>query len=287
MSAGGPGAQRAPARSRGPLFAWILAIFLAAGALLSSAGSAAASSTSASHHVPKVVIVVGATGSTTPEYRAIARKLAAKANGYGANVTQVYSPNATWARVQRAARGANLFIYLGHGNGWPSQYSPFQTKTKDGLGLNRSASGTDYNTDYFGESFVESGLHLAKNSVVLLLHLCFASGNPEWGGPTPSLKTAEERVDNYGAGFLRTGAKVVVAEGLDSGGYLLNGLFKSHKTLRKIFWSAPAATGRWSVSFHSHRSPSWATAIVDPRKPGQYYRSIIGKLSLRASTWRG
>ena len=33
-----------------------------------------------------------------------------------------------------SSQGANLFIYLGHGNGWPSPYGPFERYTKDGLG---------------------------------------------------------------------------------------------------------------------------------------------------------
>jgi hypothetical protein len=201
-------------------------------------------------------------------------------------VIQVYSPHATWGRVKMAARGANLLVYLGHGNGWPSPYAPFQTRTKDGMGLNAALTGSDYNTEYYGEHFLDTNLHLARNSVVLLLHLCYASGNPEWGGPIPRLSTAKARVDNYGAGFLRTGAKAVIAEGLKSGSYVLHGLFKTNWTMKRIFWSSKAATGRFAVHFAARRSPYWAHAIMDPFKPGNYYRSIIGKLGMRASAWR-
>ena len=275
-------ARRVP----GPLFVGVLALFLVVGALAGSAKPAAASTTTTAQHRPKVVFVVGATGATTSQYRSIARSLAKKARRYGAKVTEVFSPDATWSRVRRATRGADLLVYLGHGNGWPSPYAPFQTKTKDGMGLNRNASGSDYNTDYYGEGALDKGIHLAANSIVLLLHLCYASGNPEWGGPNPPLSIAEARVDNYGAGFLRTGAKAVIAEGLGSGDYLLKGLFTSNRTLRQIFWSAPAATGKFAVSFNPHRSPSWANAILDPQRPGRYYRSIIGALDMPAATWR-
>jgi hypothetical protein len=274
-------ARRVP----GPLFVGVLAFFLVVGALAGSAQPAAASTTTAQHR-QKIVFVVGATGSTTSQYRSIARSLAKKARRYGAKVTEVFSPYATWSRVRRATRGANMLVYLGHGNGWPSPHAPFQTKTKDGMGLNRNASGSDYNTDYYGEELLGKGIHLASNSVVLLLHLCYASGNPEWGGPSPRLSVAEARVDNYGAGFLRTGAKAVIAEGLASGDYLLKGLFTSNKTLRQIFWNSPAATGKFAVGFNPRRSPSWANAILDPQRPGRYYRSIIGSLDMPASAWR-
>jgi hypothetical protein len=228
------------------------------------------------------VFVVGATGPTTARYRAIAHQLAVRARGYGASVTEIYSPNATWQRVKEAATGANLFVYLGHGNGWPSVYAPFRKSSKDGLGLNSSASGSDFNTKYYGESFLEAGLHLAPNAVVLLVHLCYSAGNTG----SPSLQMARERVDNYGAGFLRTGARVVVAEALGKAAYLLNGLFHSDATMQRIFMSARQAERKFKVEFNAHRSPSWAKGLLDPRRPGQYYRSIIGELDMTASTWR-
>lgn len=272
-------------RLPGPVFIGVLAMFLVVGSLVGSVTPAAAATTTTAQHRPKIVLVVGATGPTTARYRSIARGLARQASRYGAIVKEIYSPYATWSRVHSATRGANMLVYLGHGNGWPSRYAPFQAKSKDGMGLNRSASGSDYNTEYYGEQYLASGIHLAKNSVVLLIHLCYASGAAEWGSPTPSPQVAGERVDNYGAGFLRTGAKAVIAEGMGQAGYLLKGLFHSRKTLRQIFWSSPLATGKYAVSFNPRRSPSWARAIMDPQKPGQYYRSIIGALDMRATTW--
>ena len=50
-------------------------------------------------------------------------------------MVKLFTPNATWPAVKAAAQGASVFVYLGHGNGWPSIYPPFQTVTKDGLGL--------------------------------------------------------------------------------------------------------------------------------------------------------
>jgi hypothetical protein len=287
MSSAPAGVERTSARHvPGPLFIGVLALSLALGSLIGSVTTAAASTTTATYHRPKVVVVVGATESTTPRYRSIARGLARQARSYGANVIEVYSPFATWARVRRAARGANLLIYLGHGNGWPSKYAPFQTRTKDGMGLNAAAIGSDYNTEYYGEQYLDSGLHLARNSVVLLVHLCYASGAAEWGSPSPSLSVAKRRVDNYGAGFLRTGARAVIAEGLGHAGYVLRGLFKSRKSLRQIFWSSHLATGKYTVAFNPKRSPSWAGAILDPQTRHSYYRSIIGDLNMTATTWR-
>ena len=145
----------------------------------------------------KVVIVVGPVGSQTSNYIAAGKRLAAQARSYGATVYQLYSPHATWSRVRSVSQGANLFIYLGHGNGWPSPYGPFQRYTKDGLGLN--ASDGSSRVKYYGEYYVAAYLNFAPNSVVILNHLCYASGNNEWGSGYPTKSTAIKRVDNFGA----------------------------------------------------------------------------------------
>jgi hypothetical protein len=234
----------------------------------------------------KVAIVVGPVGGETARYKNIADRVARQARSYGAKVVRIYSPFATWRRVKREARGANVLVYLGHGNGWPSRYAPFQTRTKNGLGLNARAGNGNSNTKYFGERSLAKSLHLARNSVVLLLRLCYASGNSEWGRPSPTLRVARQRVDNYGSGFLRTGARAVIAETLGGAGYIFHGLFRTNRTMHQIFWSSPGATRRYRVAYDGRRSPSWAGAILDPSRPGKYYRSIVGDLGMTASQWR-
>jgi hypothetical protein len=237
----------------------------------------------------KVVIVVGPTGSLTSSLKRAGNAVASRAKDLGAKVVKVYSPYATWGAVRKAAKGANLFVYLGHGNGWPSPYKPFQTRTKNGLGLNSAAGKGNNNHKYYGESYVRNYIHLAKNSVVLLMRLCYASGNGEWGKKPPSKSVAKSRVDNYGAGFLRTGARAVFAEAVGNVGYLLNGLFRSNRTMLEIFWSAPQSVRSYRIGpFGATRSPSWARAVLDPNPKYKirYVRSVIGDLSMRASAWR-
>ena len=126
---------------------------------------------------------------------------------------KVYSPNATWSKVKSATVGASVVIYLGHGNGWPSPYTydPNYT-TKDGFGLNATAGNGDSNNKYYGEPSVAT-LDLAPNAVILLHHLCYASGNSEPGKTAPTKTVAKQRVDNYGAGFLKAGVSAVIADG--------------------------------------------------------------------------
>jgi basic membrane lipoprotein Med (substrate-binding protein (PBP1-ABC) superfamily) len=255
-------------------------------AALVLAGTTTATAPQANAASYKVVIVVGPTGSATDNYRNSANKLADTARSYGANVVKVYSPYATWSRVQDAAHNANVLVYLGHGNGWPSPYAPFSETSKDGMGLNASAGNGNSNTKYFGE-FYMAKLDLAPNAVVLLNRLCYASGNNEWGAGNPTKDTAIKRVDNYGYGFLKAGAKGVFASGITSVSYVLKGLFRASAgtTLAKVFWSDPNKTGDRRFTFNSKRTAG-VTAIMDPYAAGRYYRSVIGKLDTTVGDWR-
>jgi hypothetical protein len=254
-------------------------------AMLAISGLAASPPSTEAAVAPKVVFIVGPMGSMTAKLRDQSDRLAATARSYGASVTRIYSPNATWARVKREAQGANLLVYMGHGNGWPSPYKPFQPYTKDGLGLNKTASNGNSNLKYWGEYYVRRDLHLAANAVVILNHLCYASGKSEPGRADPTKSVAVKRVDNYGAGFLRTGAKAVFAEAHNSIEYILYGLFRTDQTVSQIFWSGPNTTRTYAFGFNSARTPGMK-ALMDPYRPSKYLRSVIGNLDLTAATWR-
>ncbi len=280
MSVPTDGAQRASGHRSTRLTVLVLAVLLAVSGLAASPPSAVFGAVP-----PKVVIIVGPNESRTAKYRDQANVLAAIASGYGASVVKIYSPYATWSKVKSKAQGANLLIYLGHGNGWPSPYKPYQPYTKDGLGLNRSSGNGNSNLKYRGEYYVRNELHLAPNAVVILNHACYTSGSSEPGRADPSKSTAIKRVDNFGAGFLRTGAKAVFAETHGSPAYILRGLFTTDQSIRQIFWSSGSATKTYAFSFSSSRT-SGMKALMDPYRPGKYYRSVIGSLDMTASTWR-
>ena len=222
---------------------------------------------------PKVVIIVGATHGATAGYRADADRAYAEAIKYTSNVVKVYSPYATWSRVKAAVVGASIVIYMGHGNGWPSPYTydPKYT-TKDGFGLNATYNEGDYNNKYYGEPYV-STLDMAPGAIVLLHHLCYASGNSEPGNPEPSVSVARQRADNYAAGFLKGGASAVLADGHSGAERYLHDLFTTHQTIEDMWRNQSNANGNF-VSFPSARTPG-ATVFQDPNTPTSgFYRSL-------------
>jgi len=267
---------RAPRRA---LVIAVLAALLAVGSIAAAPAPVAAAGV-------KVAIIVGPSGANTQTYKTQARSYASLARSYGATVVEVYTPNATWSRAKAAAQGANLLIYLGHGNGFPNPYSSTLDPRKvGGFGLNPVAWKGNTTTRYYGEYYVRTQITLAPNAVVLLNHLCYSAGSSEPGRANPTLSTAKKRVDNYGAGFLRAGARVVFAETLYNASYVIRSLFTTNRTMSQIFWAAPSKTGTYKVSFASVRTSGMAV-LMDPRKPHQFYRSVVGKLTMTASTWR-
>lgn len=228
---------------------------------------------------PKVVLVVGATHGTTSTYRSYMNVVAATAAKYTKNVVKVYSPNATWSRVRSAMQGASIVVYMGHGNGFPSPYSTtLNVYTQNGMGLNLTAGAGDSNTKYYGEKFVGDEVDLAPNAVVILSHLCYASGNSEPGRGEPTLSVAKARMDNFAAGFIRAGARAVIAEGHADPSWYIEQLFTQRLTVEQIWRSAPFQRGN-QFSFASSRSSGY-TVFGDPNRRTStayegYYRSLV------------
>jgi flagellar hook assembly protein FlgD len=251
----------------------------AAFALLSVLGVAAPAAAATTTSTAKVVIIVGATEGATATYRSYADQAYAEAIKYTSRVTKVYSPNATWTKVKAATAGANIVLYYGHGNGWPSPYTydPAYT-TKDGFGLNDPTHLSDNVHKYYGEPYVDD-LGLAPNAIVLLGNLCYASGNSEPGDPAPSAAVAHQRLDNYAAGFLKGNAEAVIADGHGGLVSYIRALFTTNQSVVSLWKSVPDFHNH-VTSFASTRSAGY-TAYSDPDSTtGGYYRSLVTKTSL-------
>ncbi len=253
-------------------FALALAFVATLGMIVPSVSAAAGD--------PKVVIVVGATHGATAGYRADADVAYAEARKYTSNVIKVYSPNATWAKVKAAVVGASIVIYMGHGNGWPSPYTyDAQYTTKDGMGLNATAGAGDYNNKYYGEPYMAS-MALAPGAIVLLHHLCYASGNSEPGNAEPSVSVARQRADNYAQGFLKAGASAVIADGHAGAESYIRALFTTHRSIEDMWRTMPNRNGN-VVKFASMRTPG-ISVFQDPLTPTSgFYRSLaIGTIGV-------
>ncbi len=223
-----------------------------------------------------MVIVVGPTGpGMTDRFRAQAVEAARIARRYTPDVTVIASPNATWPRVKAALQDASVVVYMGHGNGWPSRYrDDLFPPTQNGFGLNPVAGGSDSRHQYFGEKYVGDQIKLAKNAVVLLHHLCYASGNTEPGLSEGTLAQAKLRVDNYAAGFIRAGAAAVSADAYSSPAYMIRSVLQGSRSIDRIWRAAPSAHGH-TFAFKSSRSPGYVAQMDPDNSRSGFHRSIV------------
>ncbi len=258
----------------------VFAALLVAG-VLASAGVVAP--VAAASSVPKVVFIVGPSGAATAGYRAEARAAAAVARRFTPDVTEIYSPNATWPAVKSALQGASLVVYMGHGNGWPSPYrDSLYRATQNGFGLNPSAGGNDATHQYFGESRIAASIKFAKDAVVLLHHLCYASGNSEPGLPEGTLEQAQQRVDNFAAGFIAAGASAVIAEAYDGPTGHVKSVLGGGRSIEAMWRSAPGANGH-AFAFESQRSPGYVAQMDPKHATSGFERSIVLRKGLASA----
>jgi hypothetical protein len=247
----------------------------------STAPTAAAPSAAVVAAAPKVVIVVGAVQGSTASYRAKGDEIYNEAIKYTPNVIKIYSPNATWAKVKAAAQGASVFIYLGHGYGYPSPYREvLSPSVQDGMGINGKGGVNDSDLKYYGESLIASDIRLAKNAVVILSGLCYAAGSSERGDPDPTIPVARERVDNFASGWIKAGARVVIADTwVWSVVYTIQQLFTTDQTIDEVWRGAPNYNPG-ELPFIPVRNPQY-DARLDPASG--FHRSFVGAMNMHTS----
>ena len=255
-----------------------LAALVLGGSLALPIGAAAANATAA-RAAPKVVLIVGPAGSATPSYRRLADEAAAAAAKLTSNVAKVYSPDATWPNVKAALQGASVVVYLGHGNGFPSIYrDTLFPAGQDGFGLNPHAGAADSH-QYFGEAQIGAEIKLAPDAVVIFSHLCYASGNTEPGLPEGTLDQAQQRVDNYAAGFFKAGAGAVIADAYLAPGYYVQAVLRGTRSIDAIWQNAPNRNDHF-LQFASQRTKG-AIAEMDPDTVDSgFHRSLVVKAKL-------
>jgi len=270
----------------------IIASIVAVIMVVSTQASLGVSPAAAGAPAPLAVFIVGPSASLTDDNKRDSTDLARDAADAGMRVRKVFHPDATWENVLDAIDGASLVVYMGHGNGWPSPYGPFQEDTKDGFGLNPREGASAYSTAYYGADKIRKRVRLARNAVVLLGHLCYASGNgEEYMGPEHDRDLATKRADNYAAGFLDVGARAVFAYGNDQKIDFPRALMYGDRTMDDIF-KLPNSPGRYDGFIGSRdyyresKRTGWARIHMDPHPSQGHLRAVTGDLSMTASEFR-
>jgi len=269
----------------------LLATVVAISAQIAPASPAVQSARADSTPRLKAVFIVGPTHQLTDSNLVDAEKMAKQAEAVGMDVRRVFFPHATWDNVLANVQGANLVVYMGHGYGWPSPYTRSLTESRqNGMGLNSYPGSKRDEYKYYGATPIRENIDLAPNAVVILVHLCYASGNAEAGMATPSEDLARQRVDNFASGFLAAGARAVFASAWNQKLDFPRALATSESTMDELFMSSadgtPAGFIGWrNVRLASQRTPG-AKNHLDPHRSYGYYRALSGDLNMTAADWR-
>ena len=149
--------------------------------------------------VPKVVLVVGPSGAATDRYRAESRAAADLARTFTPDVTELYCPERDLARGQGRAPGRQPRHLHGPRERLAEPLSRRAVR-RDPERLRAECAGRRWRrqpTSTSGKRASPDEIRLAPNAVVLLHHLCYASGLSEPGLPEGSIDVARQRIDNY------------------------------------------------------------------------------------------
>jgi hypothetical protein len=161
---------------------------------------------------PRAVVVAGPVDpplhKRTRAHIAEAQMVARVVEEAGYHVVRLYHPEATWDRVREASRGASLFIYYGHGNGYGWQ-GHTDSSWIDGLCLTdpenpdavRAGKGVPGGN---ADDLVD--LELRPGATVALVHTCYAAGSSQGDWRAVSHGLASKRVSSYADAFFRAGA---------------------------------------------------------------------------------
>jgi len=230
--------------------------------------------------VQKVAIIVGPTAISTSNYVPWADQIAATASAAGATVVKAYCANATPAKVLAAVQGANIIVYLGHGNGFPNPYSATLDPNKvNGWGLAKGGTTCDdKNLAYYGEAWIKANAHPAAGFKMIYSNACYTPGAGEALGSTEA--TAKARVGYYSRTVLGMGAGAYFASDMGSGKLVDLILRNPTMTYGDIF---KAGNGYSSAALRTFTHPNtgapdqvWIQKTTSPYLGTDYWYAFAG-----------
>ena len=214
-----------------------------------------------------------------PYYKTDADAAYAEARKYTSNVVKVYSPERDLGGRQGGLQGASIVIYMGHGNGFPSPYRTTPGRTRPGrAGAQPHGRRRRQQHQVLRRELPRPRRHprpeRGRDPQSPLLRVGQLRARQGRAAPSP---WRSQRVDNFAAGFLRAGARAVIADGHCGPAWYVQQLFTTHKTVDQIWHGSP--------TFNDQRSPSPRAGRRAHRRDGP--RRHVGRLLAGPTGWLG
>ena len=136
--------------------------------------------------------------------------------------------------------------------------------------------------------FATRASSLRLDAIVILNHLCYASGHGEMYMARPTRATALRRVDNFANGFLDIGARTVFALAFQPAESIVEQLFADgSRTMEQLFRRRGySGWNGWRPSRHQSRRTPGAQILLDPSRYHSFRRAITGDLQMTVGQWR-
>jgi len=180
--------------------------------------SKAAAQTSYSEGL-RAVLVVGHLEASTGRSMKEMDKIGLLLEGHGVKVEKFYDRKAVWKDIAHAARGANFFIYSGHGTNLGGGDNP------GGLCVQPTVPAVT----------VRQELKLASNALVVFQSVCYGAGSSAGDAIDIGPQEAENRVGYYALPFFSTGATGYYANNFIGGAHDFLAAFLAGRSLGEAY----------------------------------------------------
>lgn len=164
----------------------------------------------------------------------------------GVVVKTYYGKRAKWVEIVKGAKGAQFFIYSGHGT------TLGEKDCYGGLCVDKTVSVVK----------MQDELKLAKNSMVLFQSVCGGAGSSADDFEDIGVREAYKRVSDYSKSFFKIGASVYYANNYEDGCLNFLKMFFQNKTLIECYNSTASTltTIEGSQVFTGDKSKSISVA---------------------------
>ena len=188
----------------------------------------------------KAILIVGPLEDITDSSIESMDKIAGLLKSKGVKVHRFYNTNADWDKIKAASKGANFFIYSGHGST---------------LGEGGKSGGLCLQSMVSSNRIVEE-LELHSNAIVIFKSVCRGAGSSADDSGDIGIGEATIRVSDYATPFFKIGASCYYANNLGDGCLTFLSDFFSGKTIKECF---ELSAKRWTKIELSKKYP-WDNA---------------------------
>ena len=134
----------------------------------------------------KAILVVGTSNDERDESILVMKKMEDYLKSQGVTCYPFYNKKSVWSEIIKKSKGADFFIYSGHGNG---SYNLCIEKPH-----------------FVSKEQISNDLKLNKNAVVLFKSVCYGAGSSAGDDSDIGIDEATRRVTNYARLFIEQGA---------------------------------------------------------------------------------